>query len=65
MILFHGIIVWIGFDSDWIILIAVPTDVIKYNEVSRMDGDIHPLIKAAEHQEHVVDCPDGSVSYAL
>ena len=62
----EGIIIWI-FVGDLlrIIVVAVSADVVEYHLIFWMNRDISPLIKAAKHQEHIIDCRDGCFPYTL
>ena len=62
----EGIIIGI-FVSDLhrIIVVAIPTDVVEYDLIFWMSREISPLVKAAKHQEHIIDCRDGCFPYTL
>ena len=62
----EGIIIGIFvFDLHRIIVVAVPTNVIEYDLIFWMHREIGPLVKAAKHHEHIVDCLDGRFPDAL
>ena len=65
MVVFEWIIGWIRFYLNRIVVVPKPAYVVEYYAIFGVESDIYSLIKATKHEQHVVDCLDGSVSDAM
>ena len=48
-----GIICRVIFNSEWIVFVAIPADVVEHDLIFRVYIDIKSIIEAAKHLEHV------------